>query len=93
MKMTLIDWLVVSWLGLCGGLLFAVGYNLYYKGDDKPTGNYSVQCAVVTPSGPVPTVSLKGEDVIITDFGIVKMKEGLYIPTVSEICLIKKEGE
>jgi hypothetical protein len=55
--------------------------------------SYTIQCAVITPDGPVQTVNLKAKDVRVTDFGIVKSKEGIYIPTTNEICVITKESE
>lgn len=63
------------------------------KMGNENKGTYTIQCAVITPNGPVQTVNLKAHNVVVTDFGIVKMKEGLYIPTTNEICVIKKESE
>lgn len=81
-------WMTSLALVLLGFIAFLAAM---IEGENK--GSYTIQCAVLTPNGPAPTVNLKAHDVVVTDFGIIKTKEGIYIPTTNEVCVIKREEE
>ena len=56
----------------------------------KVTNTATITCAIINPNGPIPTIKVEATDVEITDFGIIRTKEGLYVPTTNEICIVEK---
>lgn len=94
--MSKVDWLFIFAFVTAGML---VGYGLSpvlsrFGSDHGSSKTYTVECAVITPSGPVGTISAKElKDVVITDFGIIKHSRGLYVPNTNEICFVKEVKE
>lgn len=50
-------------------------------------------CGIITPNGMVGTIKGEVKNGTITDFGIIKHKDGLYIPTVNEVCLLTEKDD
>ena len=84
----------INWVVACvgGALTGAILFNLFQKiKADEPDTKTTITCGIITPNGPVPTIKIEGTNVEITDFGIIRMKEGLYVPTTNEVCVTENE--
>ena len=64
--------------------------------EPEPTNEVVTQdltCGIITPNGMVGTIKGEVKNGTITDFGIIKHKDGLYIPTVNEVCILVEKGD